>query len=90
HPWVQIIMVRLNYAGEHMDVSPDQVLPVLRQAHAAGKGIFGMKVLGQGALAQDPERGLRYILAQECVDAFSIGMMNQEQVDQNVALVGED
>ncbi len=72
-PWVEVILVRLNYAGVNMDGPVSDVLPLVRRAHAAGKGIYAMKVLGCGELAADPERGIRFALETGCVHALTIG-----------------
>src|SRR5215468_6061702 len=49
-PWVEVDLCRINPIGAHMDADPDTVLSVLKEMKAAGKGIIGMKILGQGAL----------------------------------------
>ena len=51
-PWVQVVLARINPVGAYMDASPDRVVPVLREMRAAGKGIVGMKILGQGELSR--------------------------------------
>jgi len=43
-PWVDVILVRLNHAGACMDGRPDEVLPLVRRAADAGKGVCAMKV----------------------------------------------
>src|ERR1700728_1039885 len=47
-PWVELDLARVNPIGSHMDASPDEVVAVLHQMKASGKGIIGMKILGQG------------------------------------------
>jgi predicted aldo/keto reductase-like oxidoreductase len=86
-PWVDVILARVNYAGSRMDASPDQVLPVLQAAHANGKGIYAMKVLGCGPLASDPEKAIRYILDLDCIHAMTIGHTEDVQLEQNVAMI---
>ncbi len=57
------------------DKKPDEVASVLEEMHAAGKGIVGMKILGEGRI-KTPERkdaSLRYVLGLGTVDAFIIG-----------------
>lgn len=85
HPWVQVIMARVNYAGHHMDAPPQEVVPVLQQAHSAGKGMIAMKPLGQGALASDVERALRYVFGLGSVHVATIGMSSRAHVDANLA-----
>src|ERR1700731_501523 len=49
-PWVDVDLVRINPVGAYMDAAPDTVVSVIREMRAAGKGIVGMKILGQGDL----------------------------------------
>src|SRR3954451_16018815 len=49
-PWVEVDLVRINPVGAHMDADPDTVVSVIREMKTAGKGIIGMKILGQGAM----------------------------------------
>jgi 1-deoxyxylulose-5-phosphate synthase len=81
-PWVQVVLARINPVGAYMDASPDRVVPVLREMRAAGKGIVGMKILGQGELRNHPDEALRYALSLGLLHAFTIGAENQtEQED---------
>src|SRR5881628_838161 len=49
-PWVEVDLARVNPIGSHMDANPTTVISVLKEMRAAGKGIVGMKILGQGDL----------------------------------------
>jgi hypothetical protein len=40
---------------------------------AAGKGIIGMKILGQGALRDRQDDALKFALGLNLLDAFTIG-----------------
>ena len=53
-PWVEVDLARVNPIGSHMDAAPEEVVSVLREMKAAGKGIVGMKILGQGDLRGRP------------------------------------
>jgi aryl-alcohol dehydrogenase-like predicted oxidoreductase len=86
-PWLDVMLVTLNYAGARMGTPQDEVVPVLREAHARGKGIYAMKVLGCGRLASDPEKAIRYILDLGCVDAMTIGHTEDTQLSQNVEII---
>jgi 1-deoxyxylulose-5-phosphate synthase len=72
-PWVDVDLVRINPIGAHMDADPDTVVSVLRQMKAAGKGIIGMKILGQGALRDRQDEALKFALGLNLLDAFTIG-----------------
>lgn len=81
-PWVEVDLVRINPIGSHMDAEPDTVVSVLREMKAAGKGIVGMKILGQGDLRHRQDEALRYALSLGVLDAFTIGAESKaEQED---------
>lgn len=78
-PWVEVDLARMNPIGSHMDADPATVLSVLRQMKAQGKGIVGMKILGQGDMSQRPDEALQYALSHDVLDAFTIGAENTNQ-----------
>jgi len=81
-PWVEVDLARINPIGSHMDADPATVVNVLREMRAAGKGIIGMKILGQGDLRTRPDEALRFALSLNVLDAFTIGAENKaEQAD---------
>jgi 1-deoxyxylulose-5-phosphate synthase len=81
-PWVEVDLARINPIGSHMDASPDDVVSVLREMKAAGKGVIGMKILGQGDLPGRVDDALRYALSLGVLDAFTIGAESKpEQED---------
>jgi 1-deoxyxylulose-5-phosphate synthase len=78
-PWVDVDLVRINPIGSHMDADPETVISVLRQMRAAGKGIVGMKILGQGDLSNRQDEALKYALSLGLLDAFTIGSESKGQ-----------
>ena len=87
-PWVDVVLVRLNTKGVRMDATPEEVLPLLKEMHASGKGIYAMKVLGLGTLSDEGPRALRVVLDLPEVDAAVVGMMSEQQVREAVSWVG--
>jgi predicted aldo/keto reductase-like oxidoreductase len=80
--WVEVDLVRINPIGSHMDSDPETVVGVLRQMKAAGKGIVGMKILGEGDLRTRQDEALKYALSLGVLDAFTIGAESKaEQED---------
>jgi aryl-alcohol dehydrogenase-like predicted oxidoreductase len=83
-PFVEVDLARINPEGLIMDDrKPDEVASVLEEMHNAGKGVIGMKILGEGRI-NTPERkdaSLRYVLGLGTVDAFIIGFQSTDQVD---------
>lgn len=78
-PWVEVDLVRINPIGSHMDADPDTVLSVLREMKAAGKGIVGMKILGQGDMRTRQDEALKYALSLGVLDAFTIGAESKSE-----------
>jgi 1-deoxyxylulose-5-phosphate synthase len=80
--WVEVDLARINPIGSHMDADPKTVTDVLREMRAAGKGIVGMKILGQGDLRARQDEALKYALSLGVLDAFTIGAESKaEQQD---------
>ncbi len=79
-PWVRVDLARINPAGMIMDADPRTVVGVLRQMKAAGKGVIGMKILGEGGLRDRVDEALRFALSQDCVDCFTIGPGNRQEL----------
>jgi aryl-alcohol dehydrogenase-like predicted oxidoreductase len=81
-PWVEIDLARINPIGAAMDADPATVVSVLKEMKSAGKAVVGMKILGQGALRNRQDEGIKYALSLGLLDAFTIGAENkQEQED---------
>lgn len=78
-PWVEVDLVRLNPISSHMDADPDTVIGVIKQMRADGKGIIGMKILGQGDMRDKPSEAIRYALGTGVLDAFTIGAESQKE-----------
>ncbi len=79
--WVDVILARINPFGVKMDAPVEAVVPVLERAHAAGKGIIGMKILGEGQIAGKIDESLQFALGLGCVDAINIGFTKPEEID---------
>ena len=83
-PWVEVDLARINPIGAHMDDDPDTVVSVLREMKAAGKGVIGMKILGQGALRDRQDEALKYALSLNVLDSFTIGAESKVEQDDLV------
>jgi len=87
-PWVDVIHVRINPFGVSMDSNdPQQVVPVIKRMHDSGKGIIGMKLIGNGSFSNDSDKvdqSVRYVLGLGTVDMVIIGFEKPEQIDDYV------
>ncbi len=89
-PWVDVIHARVNPFGKSVDGSMDEIVPLLKKGHAAGKGIIGMKLIGEGTF--DPQRrkeSLEFVMGLGCVDSMTVGFEKAEQIDEFKANVKE-
>jgi hypothetical protein len=57
-----------------------EVVAVLRESKANGKGILGMKILGEGRLRDQINKTLNFVLGLDCLDAFTIGAANRDEL----------
>lgn len=75
-PWVDSVHARINPYGVQMDDSPAKVVPALKALKANGKGVIGMKVLGEGRFSKDPAKmnnSIDFAMNLGCVDAVTVG-----------------
>jgi len=73
-----------------MDGPTEKVVPVLKALHEGGKGIVGMKLIGEGTFRNSDEKrdeSVRYVLGPGCVDAMVVGFERIEEVDDFAARV---
>jgi hypothetical protein len=91
NPWVDVVHVRINPFGEVMDKSdPADVIPVIAKLHKEGKGIIGMKLIGNGNFKNDSEKidaSLKYVLGLGTVDMIIVGFELPEQIDNYIGRV---
>lgn len=89
-PWVDSVHVRINPFGLSMDDKPEKVVPVLKKMHAAGKGVVGMKIAGEGRFRNEKEKldeSAKFVLGLGCVDVLNVGCESTEEVDDFAARV---
>jgi predicted aldo/keto reductase-like oxidoreductase len=90
-PWVDVVHVRVNPYGETMDrKDPALVIPVIEKLHTQGKGIIGMKLIGNGNFKNDSEKidaSLKYVLGLGTVDMIIVGFELPEQIDNYIGRV---
>jgi len=89
NPFVEVALTRINHAGAKMDGTVSEVLPVIRKIHDAGRGVVGIKILGEGTIADSRHESLAFVLGLDFVDAVVIGFESAEQVDDIVRMGNE-
>lgn len=87
-PWVDVIHARINPYGIAMDKpDPQEVVDVIHQLHESGKGVIGMKLVGNGKLRDESKKidnSLKFVLGLGSVDAIIVGFESIEQIDNYV------
>ena len=95
---MDVHLVRVNPQGHHVDGAagkwqePGNVPAAMREIrsmHARGRGIIGMKLVGNGDFTNpdDRERALHFALTCGCVHSVVIGFASPAQVDEAIARV---
>jgi hypothetical protein len=91
NPWVDVIHVRINPYGMAMDKpDPKEVIEVIQQLHKAGKGVIGMKLVGDGKLKNDSQKiddSLRFVLGLGCVDMMIVGFETSAEIDNYIGRI---
>jgi len=92
--WVDVHLVRVNpqcaYVdgeGSKMNQSGKDITPVMKEVKsmsAKGRGIIGMKIIGNGDFvnAEDREKSIRFAMAQKEVNAVVIGFKSTQEIDE--------
>jgi hypothetical protein len=70
-----------------MDGSREEVEGVLRTAKQNGKTMIGMKIFGEGRLADQREECIKYAQELGLLDAMTIGFHKPEQIDEVLRLM---
>jgi predicted aldo/keto reductase-like oxidoreductase len=93
--WVEVQLARVNPQGRHVDgkdgtwTEPGDVPAAMKEIkamHDKGRGIIGMKLVGNGDFKDpaDRERALRYAMTCGFVDAVVIGFGSTAELDEAI------
>jgi len=84
-PWVDVLHARINPFGIAMDKpDPAEVVEVIHQMHNSGRGVIGMKLVGDGDLRDESEKidqSLKFVLGLGSVDMMIVGFESEAQID---------
>jgi len=85
HPQIEIIHPMLNIAGIGInDGSVEDMLTAIADAKREGKGVYGMKALGGGALMREAKKALLWAYEQPDLDAIAIGFKDEAELVTNI------
>jgi predicted aldo/keto reductase-like oxidoreductase len=93
--WAEVQLARVNPQGRHVDGedpefgAPGQVNEAMKEIkaiHAKGRGVIGMKLIGNGDF-QDPadrRKAIQYAMTCGFVDAIVIGFASTAEIDEAI------
>ncbi len=94
--WPEVHLVRVNPQAklvdgpeEHWNTSGASIAPVIEQIkimHAKGRGVIGMKIIGEGNFKrpEDREKSIRFAMAQPEINAVVIGFKSRPEIDEAI------
>lgn len=95
--WTEVHLVRVNPQGRFTDGaaadwggwSANDIAPVMQEIktmRAKGRGVIGMKIIGNGTFenAADREKSIRFAMACKDIDAIVIGFTSQQEIDEAI------
>jgi len=97
--WTEVHLVRVNPQAKYIDgmeqtwdkpghdLSP--VLTEIKSMHSKGRGIIGMKIMGNGEFVrpEDRDMSIRYAMSRPELSAIVIGFKSTEEIDEAVRRV---
>lgn len=89
-PWTDSVHARINPFGVRMDGPVDAVVSVLKRISAAGKGVVGMKLIGEGEFRNSDDKrdeSVKFALQLGCVDVLNVGFEKVDEIDDFAARV---
>jgi Aldo/keto reductase family len=101
HDWIQLQLARVNPQGRRVDGDdknvhavqgkPEIALKEIKAMHDKGRGIIGMKIIGEGDFkdAADREKSVQYAMNCGFVDAIVIGFASTAEVDEAIVRVNK-
>ena len=85
HEFNNYLMTIINYAKIGMRHKDEESRDrAFQKIHDAGKGVVGMKILGEGTFAEDEKKkdqSIRYVFTLGCIDTLAVGFETPPQID---------
>jgi predicted aldo/keto reductase-like oxidoreductase len=90
--WTEVHLVRVNPMGRRMWSPTDpghEIAPVmdeLANMRAKGRGVIGMKIIGDGTflLPEEREKSIRFAMSRPELDAIVIGFKSADEIDEAI------
>ncbi len=97
--WVDVHLVRVNPQGSHMDTADSKtwnaqsnvshvpaVMEQIALMHKKGRGVIGMKIMGEGDFTkpEDREKSIRFAMQSGLLDCVTIGFKRPAEIDEAI------
>jgi predicted aldo/keto reductase-like oxidoreductase len=94
--WIEVHLARVNPQGRYVDgdspevMAPEGNVPAamkeIQAMHDKGRGVIGMKLVGNGDFTnpEDREKAIRYAMTCGFVDAVVIGFKSHAEIDEAI------
>jgi len=94
--WLDVALLRVNHHGTRMDTlkqrdtddlgDVNEVVGHIKQIHAKGTGVIGMKIMGEGQFKTPEQRdaSIRFVTGLGTVDAMTIGYKSEAEIDEAI------
>ncbi|MDP6545251.1 MAG: aldo/keto reductase [Phycisphaerae bacterium] len=89
-PWTDCVHARINPYGERTDGTNEQIEAAVKKLCASGKGVIGMKIMGQGAFRDSDEKrdkSINFVLSMGAVNTMVVGFEKLGEIDDFAARV---
>ena len=98
--WGDLRLVRINHNGTKMDGprgdwqetgDVEQVTMAVEQMHNRGKGVLGMKLIGNGSFTtpDDRQKAVDFVFGLGTVDAVVIGFKSPAEIDESIMRINQ-
>ena len=88
HPEIAVVHPLINRTGMGiLDGTAAEMAEAIAACAKAGKGVYAMKALAGGNLISKARQSLAYVAALDGVHGLAVGMLSEQEIDANVALL---
>ena len=87
-PRIEVILTYVNKSGIGLIGGPyEEHYELIEAAYQAGKGVLGMKLLGEGYMAAEAEEHLRYGFELPVIHSVDLGFINEAQIEMSAKII---
>jgi aryl-alcohol dehydrogenase-like predicted oxidoreductase/NAD-dependent dihydropyrimidine dehydrogenase PreA subunit len=91
HPDIDVVFPLNNVTGLGvLGGSRDEMTQAIAKCHQAGKGLYLMKALGGGTLAERYQEAMAFARSMPGVAAQAVGMINQKELEFNLRFFNDE